>query len=147
MPTVNYDDLENAFEFVSGGELFDASARVSRETGEIFWLSDDPIDEEPPPEDIDDDEKYAEVPSRRDLDLGTRLVFRFAAKRFLDHYDEVQAIFRKKGAYSRFKNLLERHDRLEDWYEYEHSAKREALCEWAEEEGFEVSGVERGESS
>jgi hypothetical protein len=51
------------------------------------------------PEDIDDPEKYIVMPTPRDLDLGTRLVMRFAAERLSDRTDEISAIFSRKGAY------------------------------------------------
>lgn len=138
MPVVSFDDLEIALMFVSGGTLVNAAARISKKTGQVFWLSDESVDEEPLPDDIDDDDRYVEIPSQRDLDLGQRLVLRFVDERFSGHYDEVRAIFRRKGAYSRFKDLLDHHGMLEEWYEYERAAVRSALLEWACEEGFEV---------
>lgn len=141
MPIVDYDELESAMMFVSAGVLFDASARISKETGQIFWLSEESHDEEPFPDDIDDDDRYVDVPSQRDLDLGQRLVLQFVRERFSDHYDEVRGMFRRKGAYSRLKALLDRHGMLEEWYEYERAALRSALCEWARKEGIEVNEV------
>ena len=138
MPDVEYDELEAALMFVSAGGFFDVSARISRETGQVFWLSEELSDEEPLPDDIDDGQRYVEVPTKYDLDLGQRLVFRFVDERLSDHYEEVRAMFRRKGAYSRFKAFLDRHDMLDEWHQFENAAVREALCEWARNEGFEV---------
>jgi len=43
-----------------------------------------------------------------------------------------------KFHYSRFKDLLERRRMLPQWYEYQGTAKREALHEWCEDRGIEV---------
>ena len=144
MPTVEYVELEQSMMFVSGGSMFDASARISRQTGEIFWLSDDSLDEERLPDDIDDDERYVEVPDKRELDLGKPLVMRFAGEFLPEQVGEIAAMFRRKGAYSRFRSFLERRGKLNAWYEYENAAVRVALTEWAREEGFEVTGVDEG---
>jgi hypothetical protein len=58
------------------------------------------------PEDIDDGEKYIDLPSPRDPDVGRPLVMRFVAERLDEHYDNVEAIFSRKGAYRRFKDFL-----------------------------------------
>ena len=125
---------------MSSDPMFGNSARVNRETGEVFWRSDWDSELSEEPEDIDDDEKYFELPSPRDLDLGSRLVMRFAADRLNDRYDEVAAIFSRKGAYRRFKDFLIRVGALESWYAYEHEAKEKALREWCAENGVEVEG-------
>jgi hypothetical protein len=52
--------------------------------------------------------------------------------------DEVRDFFRKRGAYSRFKDLLDRCGMLERWYQYEAEAVEEALREWAEDNDIQV---------
>lgn len=141
MPVVDFDELESAMMFVSGVSLSDASARISRETGRIYWLCDEVGDEEPLPDDIEDDERYVEIPDQRDLDLGKPLVLDFAARELPEHYDDVRAIFGRKGAYANFKDLLARLGMLDSWHKFEQEAVRSALCEWAREEGFEVTGL------
>jgi len=61
-----------------------------------------------------------------------------------DRYDEVEVMFARKGAYSRYKDFLSRNECLDEWYKFEESATRELLCEWAVEEGFEVEIELRG---
>jgi hypothetical protein len=141
MPVVDYGELEAAMMFVSGVSLFDASARISRETGSIYWLSDEAGDDEMLPDDIDDEERYVEVPGQRDLDLGKALVLDFAGRELPEHYGEVRAMFRRKGAYANFKDLLARLGILDSWYRFEQEAVCSALCEWARDEGFEVTGL------
>ena len=137
---VAWSEIQDAFEFLSAGDEFGNAAWVCRETGAIHMHSD--WDEElwPLPEDIDDAQKYVALPTPRDLDLGRRLVMRFAAERLDKHYDDIAAIFSRKGAYRRFKDFLVRVRALEDWYAYEAKAREKALREWCAENGVEVEG-------
>ena len=130
---VAFSELLLAFEFISSDAAFGNSARVNRETGTVDWHSewDSELFEEP--DDIDDDEKYFELPNPRDLDLGKPLVMRFAADELNDRYDEVADIFSRKGAYRRFKDFLIRVGALERWHDYENEAKEKALREWCGE--------------
>ncbi|MCK5351545.1 hypothetical protein KAJ77_03150, partial [bacterium] len=50
-------------------------------------------------------------------------------------YDDVLGIFRRKGAYGRFKGLLEQKGLLEEWYAFEEEKTRERLLRWCEENG------------
>ena len=127
-----------AMEFVGGGVLLDASAYICRETGKIWYESDDSSEEEELPDDVGDMNKYAEVPGKRDFDLGKPLALSFASQELPNQYEKINSIFHRSGAYSRFKDLLHDHDALDAWYKYEELATREALCAWAKEEGFEV---------
>lgn len=138
MTPVKYSDLEMAMQFVSGGGFIDAHAYISRETGKIYWVSDDNDLEEDIPEDVDDPDLYAEVPSQRDLDLGKQLALKFAERFLPEAYEEIDYIFRREGAYSRYKDLLSEKGKLEEWYEFEQSAIERELIDWAETEGFMV---------
>ncbi|MGA8711624.1 MAG: hypothetical protein WB647_01230 [Roseiarcus sp.] len=80
------------------------------------------------------------MPGPRALDLGSRLVMRFAEDVMSDHADEIAAIFSRKGAYGRFKDFLVRVGALNQWYEYEAAATEKALREWCAENGIEVEG-------
>lgn len=137
---VAFSELLDAFEFISSDPTFGNSARVNRETGEIHWHSDQDSTLFEEPEDIEDDEKYVDLPNPRDLDLGRPLVMRFAAERLDDRYDEIADIFARKGAYRRFKDFLARAGALDSWYQYESEAKEKALRAWCEENGIEVEG-------
>lgn len=138
MPSVNYEDLEMAVHFVSSGYLVNAMACVSRQTGKILWKSDDGTTEDSIPDDIDNPDLYAFVPSQRDLELGKRLVLKFVSNEMPEKYEEVFSVFRRKGAYSKFKVLLDRAGKLEKWYQFEQSALETAIVNWAENEGFSV---------
>ncbi|SDR28418.1 Uncharacterised protein family (UPF0158) [Rhizobiales bacterium GAS113] len=137
---VSYFDLENSFEFVSAGRLGENQAYVSKETGKIYWRSyyADVPDEELP-EDIDDGEKYLEIPHKNDLDLGRTLVFDFVADALPDDYEKVRDIFRSKGAYARFKDLLGYRKAVDRWHEFEAKATRDALRAWCKENAIELA--------
>ena len=139
MPCVKYNDLEMAMSFVSsGGGIIDAEAYITRKTGKIYWVSSEIDEEDDIPDDLDDISLYAAVPHQHDLDLGKRLVMKFTGRAMPDQYDQVAAIFRRPGAYSRYKDFLYRNELLEEWYKFENSAIESALREWADAEGFEV---------
>lgn len=57
---------------------------------------------------------------------------------------KVDEIFRRRGAYGRFKDLLEREGRLDEWYAYERQAAQAALLAWATEKGMRVAVPEPG---
>jgi len=139
MPTVSLDQLQNAMEWASS-DFLDNEAYICRQTGKIFWIADDPgmIDEEEIPEDIHNSDRYLPVPDKRDLDLGNQLAFDFAKQYLEQHYDDVRDMFRRQGAYRRFKDLLERKDMLEKWYAYSDEQAAKALAEWCEAAGLSV---------
>jgi hypothetical protein len=142
---VHLSELLDAHEWVSAADPFESGAYVSRQTGRIFWdTSAAGLDEELP-EDIEDGTLYARVPHKHDLDLGQSLVFRFIDANAPDAYDQVLSYFSKRGAYARFKALLERRGLLEAWYSYEQQACETALREWAESEDFEIVEGQRAE--
>ncbi|WP_457654018.1 hypothetical protein [Rhodocaloribacter sp.] len=138
MTSIDYRDLEDAVEFVSAGLMFDAHAYISRETRKVYLDCEDVCGEVEIPGDVGDPGVYVEAPTKQGLNLGKRLVLRFVARALPDEYDEVENLFRRKGAYARFKDLLLQKGALDAWYEYERSATRAALVAWAEVEGFQV---------
>ena len=75
--------------------------------------------------------------------MGNRLAFDFTDFRLPDRYDEVRSIFRRPGAYGRFKTLLAEHQLLEAWYSYSEMQTFEALRNWCTSEGFEAEISER----
>jgi hypothetical protein len=106
MITVKYDDLSAAFDFVSFGAPFEHRAFVSRDTGAVYWISEtNPIEEEELPDDLDTSDRYIAVPHKNDLDLGNHLALRFAEEQFPHRFATIEAFFRHRGAYARFKEL------------------------------------------
>lgn len=137
---VTLDDLESALGWVSAGGPFENAAYVSKATGRIFYASDDgdSMTEDELPEDVEDSTRYLPVPHKNDLDLGRDLVLRFVDEHMPGSHDEVRGYFRRRGAYARFKDLLHRAGRLEQWFEYERRATQEALLAWAADNGLTV---------
>jgi len=92
------------------------------------------------PEDIDESDKYIDIPHKNELDLGKTLVIEFTAKYLPEELDKVHSIFHRKGAYARFKDLLERKGALDEWYKYENEKQQVALKKWCEENDIEIQG-------
>ena len=134
-----YKDISEAFDFVSFAPMYVHQAFLNKETGQIFWHSELADDLEELPEDIDD-EKYIEIPHKNELGLGKNLAIAFAYEYLSSEADEVESIFRRKGAYSRFKDLLGRKGVLDQWYVFESQAQEKALREWCKENGIQVHG-------
>jgi hypothetical protein len=66
------------------------------------------------------------------------LALKFVAQALPDDFDEVARIFQRRGAYARFKNLLERRGKLAEWYAFESESQRKALRGWCEAYGIEL---------
>jgi hypothetical protein len=131
MVRIKYDDLSAAFDFVSFAAPFEHHAFVSLDTGAIYWVSEtSPMDDEDLPDDLDTPNRYILIPHKNDLDLGKRLALRFAEERLADRYANVEACFRHRGAYGRFKELLAEEQCLEEWYAFEAESTERALREW-----------------
>lgn len=134
---IKFSELLDAFHFVSFGDPFEHRAFINPDTQSIFYLSDGFDTEDDVPDDFETSDQYIAVPHKHDLDLGRQLVLSFAEAQMQDHYDVVADLFRKKGAYRRFKDFLEDRGQLEQWYAYEAQAIEMALRAWAEEEEIE----------
>jgi Uncharacterised protein family (UPF0158) len=141
MAQVRFEDLEEAFAFVSADPLLTHEAYLSLDTGQIHWTSDGaPLDDEDIPDDLDTSDRYLAIPHKADLDLGKRLALRFALKTLSDErHEQVESIFRHPGAYARFKDLLEREGVLEQWYTWENDAIQEALRGWCADNGIQIA--------
>ena len=136
--SVALEDLEHALFWVPNSPELNAQAFVSRTTGKLFLRgADGPVDDDFP-EDIDDGLEYIAVPNRNDLGLGRQLVHRFVEEAAPHLRHHVQEAFRRRGAYARFKALLDDNSLLDAWHDYERAATREALIQWAGEHALPV---------
>lgn len=137
---VDADEFESAYVFVNMGSRDEHAAYVSIDTGKIHCTSElgDLEPEEDLPEDLEESDRYIALPDKNELDLGRNLALRFAAQEMADDYDRVASYFRRRGAYARFKDLLEIRGTLERWYEFENQATDAALREWCEENGIRL---------
>ena len=136
---VSFSDIEDVFLYVSAGPMYQNSAILDRDSGEIFYTSE-LGDSDELPEDLDNPDKYIEIPHKNELELGKALVFEFISEHLPGEMERVHAIFRKKGAYSRFKDLLDAKGLLEEWYTFEEMQQKAALREWCRENSIEITG-------
>lgn len=133
---VNLNDLLSALEWVSAGDAaaVECSACVSRLSGAVVWVGEGVDDEVP--DDIDDASLYVAVPHKSDFELGRSLALRFVEELLPASFETVHGYFRKRGAYSRFKALLERSGQLDAWHRFEERAIEDALRTWCHENGL-----------
>jgi hypothetical protein len=134
---VKFSDLLDAYEFVSATMTGEHRAYLCKQSGRIVLWAEG-LDEEDELEDLDC-EKYLLVPDKRELDLGKRLVMDFARNFLPDDFDEVRRIFSKKGAYRRFRILLERRRAIDQWYDFEAKATERALRDWCQANSIELA--------
>lgn len=136
---VKFDDLLAAYEWVSSLSPAECKAFVSRITGNVHWSSSMIDLDDELPEDSEDGSIYVSVPHKYHLNLGKNLALTFAEEQLEDSYETVSNLFHQRGAYRKFKDLLERNGLLEAWYEYETHATELALREWAAEQGLLIA--------
>lgn len=133
---IDSSDLEDAFLFVGSDQPFMNSAIVNKRTGETFYQSElSGIDDFP--ENFEGD-NFIEIPHKNDLDLGRDLVFDFVSSHLPQRLGEVDQIFRARGAYHRFKSLLESVGLLEKWYSFEDEQIKSALRQWCKDNGLRI---------
>ncbi|MCK4709089.1 MAG: hypothetical protein KAU21_10770 [Gammaproteobacteria bacterium] len=137
---INYKDIELAFDFVNFGQPYENEAYLNLHTGETHWYSELGDNEDELPGDIDDEKKYIPLPHKNDLNLGKRLVLKFAYQCLPEDAEKIENAFRKKGAYSKFKYILEAKGKIEEWYEFESEAEDKALREWCKINEITVNG-------
>ena len=129
---IKFSDIEHAFFYVSSAPMTANTAILCKETGEIFYASDYD-DENQIPEEIYFREDCIEIPHRNDLDLGRNLVSEFVEQYMPEDFERVREILRRKGAYGKYKDLLEDRNILQKWYDFENARQTETLREWCED--------------
>ena len=139
MVTVKFSELLDALEFASFNGPIENRAFIDRETGAVYFISDEIEFDEEVPADIDESDRYLAVPHKNDLDLGRRLAISFVEQFLPNEYDTVVANFHKRGAYGKFKGLLDRHSVLEAWYKFETEATGQALKQWCQGHDIQLS--------
>lgn len=134
---IKLSDIELAIEFVSM-DCFDNEAFIDTGTG-LVLMSDECDDELP--NDVYENDKYVMIPCKRDLDLGKSIVLKFVKKELPEELDSVYSMFRSKGAYAKFKSLLDRLDYIEQWHTYENKAVKSAIIEWCNDNSIKYEDV------
>ncbi len=136
--TTTFNDIHDAFLFVSSDSYGMNSATLCKDTGKIYYRSEMAGIDDAESEDIDWTNSV-DIPHKNDLDLGKSLFLEFVDKYLPKDYYHVEQIFRARGAYGRFKRLLEDKGLLQTWYDFENQREEEAPREWCEENEIEFS--------
>jgi hypothetical protein len=139
-------DIELAFAFVNSDAPMMHHAYISLDTGQIYWVSELNPTEQELPDDFETSDRYIALPHKNALGLGRNLALSFAEDELPNRYREVAAIFHRKGAYHRFKNLLESVGLLEKWYKFEEAALDRALQDWCAENDVQIVEASNGRS-
>jgi len=136
---IKFSNIEDGYLFVSMAQEFSNQAILCKETGEIFYASEYD-DEDEIPEDVYKNDECIEIPGKNELDLGKNLVFEFVEENLPEMYERVRQIFRKRGAYARYKDLLDEKGLLQRWYDFENDRQTQALQEWCADNEIELDG-------
>ena len=136
---VSLSEIIDAYYFVNVSSYGSNRAILCKDTGQIFYVSEEAGIDEIGEQDIEP-KNSIEIPDKYELDLGQRLVFEFVEMYLPDEYHRVRQMFRKRGAYSRYKRFLESRGMLDTWYEFENQREEQALRQWCKENGIELSG-------
>jgi hypothetical protein len=142
MVAVTYEDLFDAFDYVSSAAPMDHEAYVSLDTGEVYcWSEYIGAGDEEVPDDLGSPDRYLAIPHKSELGLGRNLALRFVEENLPSRYDEVEEYFSRQGAYSRFYEMLAREGARDAWGEFEADCVHTALRLWCADNGVEI--VER----
>jgi len=143
---VAWEELLDAFTFVNSAQKGENLARLSIVSGQIHRHSEwtDLWDE---PSGGETGEKAADgptldIPHKTDLGLGRDLVLWFAEEIIPERLDEVAEIFQKRGAYAKFRDILEEEGLTQHWYQFEKDAEQQALRDWCEKNGISIEEPE-----
>lgn len=136
---LKFSDVQDAFFFVSSAAYGLHSAVLRRDTGQIYCRSEEGDLDEITDQDLDWG-RCIDIPHKNDLGLGREVVFEFAESHLPDECQHVHQIFQKRGAYRRFKDLLESKGLLQSWYDFEDQREEQALRQWCNENEVELSG-------
>jgi hypothetical protein len=135
---VRFQEILDAVEAVSSGHLGENSAYLCKQSGQIYWQFGNDDASEELPDDIDDGEKYVQIPDKRELDLGKPLALAFAGEFMPEDFDKVRQIFSRRGAYARFNDLLDHRRMRQQWFNYRDKAEIEAVRAWCVDNSIEV---------
>ncbi len=137
MTTAKFSEILDGYEFCAFGDLMNTQAFLSLERGTVHVVSGDMELDEEPPEDLEFG-PYLVLPDKAELQLGKSLAIEFTEEHLPGDVSTVLSFFRKRGAYSNFKELLQRKGQLEAWFAYETAAKESRLRQWCTENDIEL---------
>jgi hypothetical protein len=135
---VKFSDIQDTFFFVSSASYGMHYAILNKETGRLYYRSEMGDLDEISDEDFDRD-TCIKIPHKKELGFGQDLVFEFVEKHLPDEYDRIHYFFRKHGAFSRYKNLLESKGLLQSWFDFESKREEQVLRQWCKDNEIEIS--------
>lgn len=138
MVSVKWSEFLDAYEFASYGRPHESRAFINLDSGTLHCISDAIELDTEPPEDLETSDRYLALPHKNDLDLGRELALSFIEQRLPRELDRVIGYFHKRGAYGRFKDLVEDRGVLEAWYDFEKEATEQALRQWCAEHDIQL---------
>ena len=100
MPT-SIAELIDGLEIASLSDMGECQAFICRQSCKVYTRMD-PLDvgdemNEDLPDDIDDGEKYVQLPDKRELNLGKPLVLDFVREVLPEDFDDVRDMFRRRN--------------------------------------------------
>jgi hypothetical protein len=137
--SLSYRDLLVAFECVSACTPGESEVYICRKTGRIYLVSALVDSDEDIPDDIETSDRYRRLPRRWELGLGRELVFDFVRSDMPDEWERLVELFRRRGAYAEFRQILRAHGKLDQWYAFESGAVEKALRDWSRENDIQFS--------
>lgn len=137
-----FNEIHDSLMFVSAAGYGESSAILNKQTGKIYYRSElgDIDEQEELSEEEYDSTIHIEIPHKNDLELGRNLVFEFVDQFIPEDSNKVDQIFRKRGAYSKYKDFLESRGILQKWYDFENQREQLALLQWCKENEINFMG-------
>lgn len=132
--TVWFQDVIDALQMISQGDRYYYDSRIDElvylSVGEFRLESREGLEEE-----IEEDVagRFVGLPTYYDFNPYTFMELYISDLTDGDLSDRLSRAIRGRGAFRRFKNELERCDRLEEWYAFETQCYKELVLEWCQE--------------
>ena len=139
MATFKFTNIDASFEKVSSSREGETTIVLNNDTGEILCRSkatgEDQIGEL---EYTRSPGTFVQVPHKNDLDLGANMVLEFAEHFMPEDYYKIRSIFKTRGAYRKFKVILDQKRMLQAWEDFESKTLENALRKWCKGKGIQL---------
>lgn len=134
---ISLREFHDVFKSINPWES-DAEAFVRTDADGIVYVPSSMIADEEQRQaaydEMDEEGTWTSFPDASELRLGKDMALRYA-ERFLSEndYERVVDIVYRRGAFRRFKDLLDERGKLEEWYAFEEISELAALKKWLTE--------------
>ena len=133
---MKYLEFLDAIDFVNSGHYGDNVAAYRKDTGQLLFRTVGVEDQIGPVPVSDPD--YVFMPRKDELHLGRDIVMQFVAEYLPRERGHVDWLFRKEGAFGRFKGYLDEKGLLEKWYEFSERQEEKMLRRWCAQNGLKL---------